>query len=37
MYLHKCTNKIECTLPGFDKNVAKLCTEKFKSTIVDNK
>ena len=37
MYLNKCTKPSKCTLPGFDKNFASLCTAKLKSTLEDNK
>ena len=37
MYIDKCTNPSEFTLPGFDKNFDNLCTEKLKYTIVDKK
>ena len=37
MYLNKRNNPSKCTLPGFDENVAKLCTAKLKYNIVDNK
>ena len=37
MYLNKCINTSECTLPGFAETFANLCTEKLKSTLVDNR
>ena len=37
MYLNKCTNPSEYTLPGFDEIFANLCNEKLKYNIVDNK
>ena len=37
IYLNICINPSKCTLPVFAENFANLCTEKLKSTLVDNR
>ena len=35
MYINKCTELLNCTLPEIEENFSNLCTVKHKYTLVD--